>query len=58
MLAKELLNKPDGFIIATFGEEEYVIDNIRKTSTYANIDDSVTHWALNLRDGGKGIIKR
>ncbi|MBD5534652.1 MAG: hypothetical protein HDQ99_03120 [Lachnospiraceae bacterium] len=57
-LARELLSKPDGFIIATFGEEEYIISNIQRISTHANIDDSVTYWTLNLRDGGNGNIKR
>ena len=57
-LAKELLNKPDGFITATLGEEEYIISNIQRVATHANIDDSVAHWTINLRDGGKGNIKR
>lgn len=57
-LAKELLSKPDSFITATFGEEEYIIDNIKRVATHANLDDSVTHWTLNLRDGGNGNIKR
>lgn len=58
MLAKELLNKPDGFITATLDDEEYVISSTQRVSTRANIDDSVTHWTLNLRDGGKGNLKR
>ncbi len=57
-LAKELLNKPNGAITATFGEDEFVINNIKKIITHANIDDSVMHWTLNLRDGGNGNIKR
>ena len=57
-LAKELLSKPDNFITATIGNEEYIIDNIQRVATHANIDDSVTHWTLNLRDGGKGNLKR
>lgn len=57
-LAKELLGKPDGFITATLGEEEYVISDTKRVATHANIDDSVTHWTLNLRDGGKGNLKR
>lgn len=57
-LAKELLSKPDEFITVTLGEEEYVISNIQRIPTHANIDDSVTHWTLNLRDGGKGNLKR
>lgn len=57
-LAKELLSKPDGFITATLGNEEYVISNTQRVATHANIDDSVTHWTLNLRDGGNGNLKR
>lgn len=58
MLAREILSKPDGFLIARNGEEEYVIESIQRVPTHANIDDSVVHWAINLRDGGKGNIKR
>lgn len=58
MLAKELLSKPDGFITATYGGEELIIENFSRIATHANIDDSVTHWTLNLRDGGSGNIKR
>lgn len=57
-LARELLNKPDSFITATIGKEEYIIDTIQKVSTHANIDDTVMHWTLNLRNGGNGILKR
>jgi hypothetical protein len=58
MLARELLNKPDGFITVTCGEIEYVIGSYQRKSTHANIDDGVMHWTLNLRDGGQGNIKR
>lgn len=57
-LAKELLSKSDGFITATLGDEEYVISNTQRVTTHANIDDSVVYWILNLRDGGKGNLKR
>lgn len=57
-LARELLSKPDGFLTATHGEEELIIESYQRKSTHANIDDYVTHWTLNLRDGGKGNIKR
>ena len=57
-LARELLSKPDGFITATFGEEEYIISSTQRVSTHANIDDSVTHWTLNLRGSGNGNLKR
>lgn len=58
MLAKELLSKPDGFITATFGEEEYVIGSYQRKATHANLDDGVMYWTLNLHDGEKGNIKR
>lgn len=57
-LAKEWLTKPDGFLTATHGEEELVIESYQRKATHANMDDGVTHWTLNLRDGGKGNIKR
>lgn len=57
-LAKELLSKPDGFITAVHKGDEYAIENLKRTITYANNDDSVIHWAVNLRDSGKGNIKR
>lgn len=58
MLARELTSKPDGFIMARIGEEEYVIESIQRVATHANVDDGVMHLVLNLRDGGKGNIKR
>ena len=54
MLARELLNKPDGFITANYMDGEYIIGDIKRVSTHANIDDSTMHWTLNLRDGGNG----
>lgn len=58
MLARELLNKPDGFITANYMDGEYIIEDIKRTSSHANIDDSVMGWILNLRDGGNGNLKR
>lgn len=58
MLATELLNRPNGFLTATHEERELIISNIQRVSTYANSDDSVTYWTLNLRDVGNGNIKR
>ena len=57
-LAKELLSKPDGFITVMYEDREYIISDICRVKTHANIDDSVMHWTLNLRDGGNGNIKR
>ena len=51
MLARELLNKPDGFITANYMDGEYIIGDIKRVSTHANIDDSTMHLTLNLRDG-------
>lgn len=58
MLARELLNKPDNFLTATIGDREYIIESYQRKATHANMDDGVTHWTLNLRDGGQGNIKR
>ena len=57
-LARDLLSREDGFITATYGNEELVIEDFKRINTHANIDDTVTHWTLNLRDGGNGNIKR
>ena len=40
-----------------FGEEEYVIDKLKRIHTCANSDDSVSHWVFTLRECGKGNIK-
>ena len=58
MLARELLSKPDGFIIANYMDGEYIIGDIKRVSTHANIDDGTMYWTLNLRDGGNGNLKR
>ena len=57
-LAIELLNKPDGFITATIGEEEYVIEVAKRKPTHANYDDEVMHWTLFLKKSdGRNIIR-
>ena len=48
-LARELLNRPDDFITAISDDGEYVIGGLKRVSTHANIDDSVTHLALKLK---------
>lgn len=62
MLARELLSKPDGFLVATFNdglrEVEYVVSGIQRKKTHANIDDSIMHWSLELRECGNGNVKR
>ena len=57
MLARELLNKPDGFITANYMDREYIIENIKRTSSHANIDDSVMHWTLQLKECEGNIIR-
>ena len=57
-LARELLSKPDGFLTAMYEDREYVINDICRVKTHANIDDSVMHWTIKLRDGGNGNILR
>lgn len=56
-LARELLSKEDGFIVARLGEQEYVIENIGRVATHANIDDRVMHWGLNLRQCAGNIMR-
>lgn len=57
-LARDLLKEPDTFLTVMHGDDEFVIDGYKKVSTHANIDDSVMHLALVLRNGGQGNIKR
>ena len=57
MLAKELLSKPDGFLIATNGEIDYVIENIQRVPTHGNRDDICMYWTLNIKDSGTNIKK-
>ena len=48
------MNRPDAFISAMFGEEEYRIKNIKRRSTCGNTDDLSINLVLNLdsRNGG------
>mgnify|MGYP006061226339 FL=1 len=56
-MARELLSKPDGFITAMHGEDEYVIGNTKRVATHANMDDSVMHWALQLKECPGNIVR-
>ena len=49
-LARYLLEEPDGFITATHGNREYVIESYKRVPTHANIDDRYMYWTLNLKD--------
>lgn len=57
-LGRELLSKPDGFITATVGNREYIIESYQRKSTHANIDDCVMHWDLKLKESSGGNIVR
>lgn len=49
-LAKELLEKPDGFITVSVKNEEFAITGFRRKSTCANLDDSTLYWTLELNE--------
>lgn len=57
-LAKELLDKLDGIIIANYKGEEYIIKNYNRKINFANNDDNTTYLTLNLCECNKGNIKR
>lgn len=54
-LARELLNKPDGFITAIHGNREYIIESYQRVATHANNDDTCMYWTLNLKDNYSNI---
>ena len=54
-LARELLNKPDGFITATHGHGEYITESYQRVATHANQDDTCMYWTLNLKDSCSNI---
>ena len=56
-MARELLSKPDGFITAMCDGKEYVIGNMKRVTTHANMDDSVMHWTLQLKECEGNIIR-
>ena len=39
------------------GNKEYVIGNTKRVATHANIDDSVMHWALQLKECDGNIVR-
>lgn len=39
------------------GEDEYVIGNAKRVATHANMDDSVMHWALQLKECPGNIVR-
>ena len=56
-MAKELLSRPDDFITVVDEEREYIIEGLKTVATHANIDDSVTHLSLKLRECGGNIVR-
>ena len=58
MLAKELLKRPDAFLVAQDGEKEYIVENIRRMGTYANSDDITMYISLQLKECNGKNIKR
>lgn len=58
MLARELLDKPDAFLVAQDGEKEYVVESIRRMGTYANSDDMTMYISLQLKACNGENIKR
>ena len=56
-LAKELLRRTYGFLTVSIDGKEYLISNIRRVSTCANIDDSNMYWTLQLNNENEGNIK-
>ena len=50
MLAKELIERPDGFLTATLNGKEYAIEDYHRAKTCANDDDSTLYWTLKLCD--------
>ena len=57
-LARELLHKPDGFITIFTKDGEYIIGDIKRKSSHANMDDSVMHWTLKGEHKVEGNIVR
>ena len=58
MLARELLDRPDSFLVATFEDKECVVEDIRRISTCSNYDDTSMYLSLNVRVCNCGNIKR
>lgn len=56
-LARELLNKPDGFITLFVNDKEYLISGIKRNSTCANHDDKTMYWILKGEYESMGNVK-
>lgn len=58
MLAKELLSKPDSFLIATFENKEGIVEDIKRVFSDGNYDDTSMYISLNIKECNCGNIKR
>lgn len=55
-LARELFNRPDGFITLTADNKEYLI-TLKRSRTCANVDDSSNYWTLKGEHESIGNLK-
>lgn len=59
MLAKELLSRPDAFLVAQDkAGREYIVESIKRMGTYANSDDMTMYISLQLKECNGENIKR
>lgn len=58
MLAKELLSRPDSFLIATFENKEGIVEDIKRVFSDGNYDDKSMYISLNIKECNCGNIKR
>ena len=59
MLGRELLNRPDAFLVAQDNKgKEYIVESIKRMGTYANSDDMTMYISLQLKECGGANIKR
>lgn len=48
-LARELLNRPNGYITANYEDKEFFIDNYKRIITNEDNDKNL-EWTLNLKE--------
>lgn len=49
-LAKRLLERDDSFITLSCDDREYIIEDFSFRPTHANLDDSIMHLNINLKE--------
>ena len=52
------MSKPDGFITISTEDGEYIIENIKRKSSHANMDDSMMYWTLKGEYKSEGNVIR